>query len=59
MGLIFNADQSVGLGAKTTRSACATPNSNTFWQFLLKLPSSGALPDSITAYAPSDDPFGP
>ena len=42
--VIFNAGQCAGLGAKTTRAACATPRSNTFWQFPLKLPSSGFCP---------------
>jgi len=37
--VIFHAGPGTGLGAKTTRSACATPRSNTFWRFPLKLPS--------------------
>jgi hypothetical protein len=38
-----DAGQRNGLGAKTTRSACATPRSNTFWRFPLKLPLSVTL----------------
>jgi len=37
--MFFHAGPRAGLGAKTTRSACATPRSNTFWRFPLKLPS--------------------
>ena len=42
--VIFHAGQLARLGAKTTRSACATLRSNTFWRFPLKLPSSGFCP---------------
>jgi hypothetical protein len=41
--VIFYAGQRARLSAKTTRLACATPSSNTFWRFPLKLPSSGTL----------------
>jgi len=38
--VIFDAGPFAGPGAKTTRPAYATPRSDTFWRFPLKLPSS-------------------
>jgi len=42
--VIFHAVQFTELGAKTTRSAYATPRSNAFLRFPGKLPLSGSCP---------------